>query len=91
MKQSKNTKLFIKQSVKKVENTRDGFIDVFRANHLLISHKLLYHITTNNHHKFEKYQNLILDLQIPRLEQVWVSYQKRESLRYLSSVNKSFI
>ena len=41
---------------------RDKFIDILRANHLLIVPKRSYHITTNSHHRFRKYNNQILDL-----------------------------
>ena len=33
---------------------RDKFIDILRANHLLIAPKRSYHITTNSHHRFRK-------------------------------------
>ncbi|KIA92221.1 integrase, partial [Flavobacterium sp. JRM] len=52
---------------------RDKFFDILRANHLLIKPKRLYHVTTNSHHRFRKHENLILDLNIIRPEQVWVS------------------
>jgi hypothetical protein len=41
---------------------RDKFIDILRANHLLIIPKRSYHITTNSHHRFRKHQNQILDV-----------------------------
>jgi hypothetical protein len=47
--------------------------DILRANHLLIQPKRRYHVTTNSHHRFRKHQNLILDLEINRPNQVWVS------------------
>ena len=69
---------------------RDKFIDILRANHLLIVSKRSYHITTNSHHRFRKYKNQILDLQIDRPEQVWASdityIGKREKPCYLSLI-----
>jgi transposase InsO family protein len=51
---------------------RDKLFDILRANHLLIQPKRRYHVT-NSHHRFRKHQNLILDLEINRPNQVWVS------------------
>ncbi|MBP6180842.1 hypothetical protein [Flavobacterium sp.] len=51
---------------------RDKFFDILRTNYLLIQLKRSYHITTNSHHRFRKHENLILDLEINRPEQVWV-------------------
>lgn len=73
---------------------RDKFIDILRANHLLITPKRSYHITTNSHHRFRKHQNQILDLKISRPEQVWVSdityIGKRENPCYLSLVTDAY-
>jgi putative transposase len=73
---------------------RDKFIDILRANHLLIVPKRSYHITTNSHHRFRKYKNQILDLQIDRPEQVWVSdityIGKREKPCYLSLITDAY-
>ena len=52
---------------------RDKFIDILRANHLLIISKRFYDITTNSHHSFRKNRNQLLDLKINNPEQVWVS------------------
>ena len=53
-----------------------------------------YHITTNSHHRFRKHQNQILELQIQRPEQVWVSdityIGKRENPCYLSLVTDAY-
>ncbi|HEY6144430.1 MAG TPA: IS3 family transposase [Flavobacterium sp.] len=69
---------------------RDKFFDILRANHLLIMAKRSYHVTTNSHHHFRKHQNRILDLEITRPEQVWVSdityIGKRGNPCYLSLV-----
>lgn len=73
---------------------RDKFFDILRANHLLIEPKRSYHITTNSHHRFRKHQNQILDLDINRPEQVWVSdityIGKREKPCYLSLVTDAY-
>ena len=50
---------------------RDKFFAIFRANHLLIQPKRRYHVTNNSHHRFKKYENLILSVNIERPEQVW--------------------
>jgi putative transposase len=73
---------------------RDKLFDILRANHLLIQPKRSYHITTNSHHRFRKHQNHILDLEINRPEQVWVSdityIGKRDKPRYLSIVTDAY-
>lgn len=73
---------------------RDKFFDILRANHLLIQPKRSYHITTNSHHRFRKHQNQILDLEINRPEQVWVSdityIGKRENPCYLSIITDAY-
>jgi len=73
---------------------RDKFIDILRANHLLILPKRSYHITTNSHHRFRKYKNQLLDLQINQPEQVWVSdityIGKREKPCYLSLITDAY-
>jgi transposase InsO family protein len=73
---------------------RDKFFDILRANHLLIQPKRSYHITTNSHHRFRKHLNQILDLEINRPEQVWVSdityIGKRERPCYLSIVTDAY-
>jgi putative transposase len=73
---------------------RDTFFDILRANHLLIQPKRSYHITTNSHHRFRKHQNQILDLEINRPEQVWVSdityIGKREKPCYVSIITDAY-
>ena len=73
---------------------RDKFIDILRANHLLIVPKRSYHITTNSHHRFRKYNNQLIDLEINRPEQVWVSdityIEKREKPCYLSLITDAY-
>lgn len=73
---------------------RDKFFDILRANHLLIHPKRSYHVTTNSHHRFRKHSNLILNLEINRPEQVWVSdityIGKRDKPCYLSMVTDAY-
>jgi transposase InsO family protein len=59
--------------LKSMKIGRDKLFDILRANHLLIQPKRSYHVTTNSHHRFRKHQNQILDLEINRPDQVWVS------------------
>jgi putative transposase len=80
--------------LKTLQIGRDKFIDILRANHLLILPKRSYHITTNSHHRFRKYKNQLLDLQINKPEQVWVSdityIGKREKPCYLSLITDAY-
>jgi transposase InsO family protein len=73
---------------------RDKFFAILRANHLLVQPKRSYHVTTNSHHRFRKHKNLILEMQINRPEQVWVSdityIGKREKPCYLSLVTDAY-
>lgn len=73
---------------------RDKLFDILRANHLLIQPKRSYHITTNSHHRFRKHHNKILDLEINRPDQVWVSdityIGKRDKPCYLSIVTDAY-
>ena len=81
-------------NLKTLKIGRDKFIDILRANHLLISAKRSYHITTNSHHRFRKHKNQLLDLQINKPEQVWVSdityIGKREKPCYLSLITDAY-
>ena len=84
----------LKNQLQELKIGRDKFIDILRANHLLIIPKRSYHITTNSHHRFRKHQNQILDLQISRPEQVWVSdityIGKRDNPCYLSLITDAY-
>jgi transposase InsO family protein len=84
----------LKRELNQLKIGRDKFIDILRANHLLIMPKRSYHITTNSHHRFRKHQNQILELQICRPEQVWVSdityIGKRENPCYLSLITDAY-
>jgi putative transposase len=80
--------------LKSMKIGRDKLFDILRANHLLIQPKRRYHVTTNSHHRFRKHQNLILDLEINRPNQVWVSdityIGNREKPCYLSIVTDAY-
>ncbi len=91
---SKKLYYLLNQDLKKLKIGRDKFIDILRANHLLIVPKRSYHVTTNSHHRFRKYKNQLLDLQITKPEQVWVSdityIGKREKPCYLSLITDAY-
>jgi transposase InsO family protein len=91
---AKKLYFLLNNELKGLKIGRDKFINILRANHLLIAPKRSYHITTNSHHRFRKHQNQILELQIQRPEQVWVSdityIGKRENPCYLSLVTDAY-
>ena len=91
---SKKLYYLLNQDLKTLKIGRDKFIDILRANHLLIVPKRSYHITTNSHHRFRKHKNKLLDLQINKPEQVWVSdityIGKREKPCYLSLITDAY-
>lgn len=84
----------LKKSLTDLKIGRDKLINILRANHLLIMPKRAYHITTNSHHRFRKHQNQILDLEIQRPDQVWVSdityIGKRDNPFYLSLITDAY-
>ena len=84
----------LNKNLKDLKIGRDKLINILRANHLLIIPKRAYHITTNSHHRFRKHENQILDLEICRPEQVWVSdityIGKRDNPFYLSLVTDAY-
>ena len=91
---SKKLYYLLNKDLKTLKIGRDKFIDILRANHLLILPKRSYHITTNSHHRFRKYKNQLQDLQISKPEQVWVSdityIGKREKPCYLSLITDAY-
>jgi putative transposase len=84
----------LKDDLKSMKIGRDKLFNILRANHLLIQPKRRYHVTTNSHHRFRKHENQILDLEINRPDQVWVSdityIGKREKPCYLSIVTDAY-
>jgi transposase InsO family protein len=91
---SKKLYYLLNNDLKMLKIGRDKFINILRANHLLIVSKRSYHVTTNSHHRFRKYKNQLLDLQINKPEQVWVSdityIGKREKPCYLSLITDAY-
>ena len=91
---AKKLYFLLRSEMKNLKIGRDKFIDILRANHLLIIPKRSYHITTNSHHRFRKHQNQILELKIERPEQVWVSdityIGRRDKPCYLSLVTDAY-
>lgn len=73
---------------------RDRFFDILRSNHLLITPKRSYQVTTWSHHRFRKHPNLVRELNISYPEQVWVSdityIGKREKPCYLSLITDAY-
>lgn len=84
----------LKESLLELRIGRDKFIDILRANHLLIEPKRTYHTTTMSHHRFRKHPNMIKDVAITTPEQVWVSdityIGKREKPCYLSLITDAY-
>lgn len=84
----------LKEPLKSLSIGRDRFFDILRANHLLIVPKRSYHVTTNSHHRFRKHQNMILDYQITKPNQVWVAdityIGNRQNPSYLSLITDAY-
>ena len=91
---TKKSYLLLLDELKPMKIGRDKLFDILRANHLLIQPKRSYHITTNSHHRFRKHHNKILDIEINRPDQVWVSdityIGKRDKPCYLSIVTDAY-
>jgi phage antirepressor YoqD-like protein len=62
---------------------RDKFFAILRKNHLLIQPRGRYYVTTNSIHRFKKHDHLILNIDIKRPNQVWVSDITYIGIRYL--------
>lgn len=84
----------LSDSLQKLKVGRDKFFAILRANHLLITPKRSYQVTTNSHHRFRKHKNLILELTINRPNQVWASdityIGTKENQCYLSLVTDAY-
>lgn len=52
---------------------RDAFFDFLREQDLLVRPKRKHHRTTNSHHRFKKYNNLIVNLVVEEPNRLWVS------------------
>ena len=89
-------KLFhmLSNQLKEIGVGRDMLFRILRANHMLITPKKSYHITTNSHHRFRKHKNLIENIQIVEPEQIWVSdityIGNRKNPMYLSLVTDAY-
>jgi len=84
----------LRKDLKLLSVGRDRLFRILQANHLLITPKRSYRITTHSHHRFKKHKNLIEGLSITRPEQVWVSdityLGSREKPCYLSLITDAY-
>ena len=73
---------------------RDRLFDILRANHMLIKPVRSYHVTTNSHHRFRRYKNLVANMEPTRPEEIWVSdityIRNRNRHLYLSLVTDAY-
>jgi transposase InsO family protein len=65
----------IKQEMEKagIKCGRDKYFDILREEDLLVKYRKRFVKTTQSHHRFYKYPNLVQDLGITQSEQVWAS------------------
>jgi len=61
---------------------KDRLFSILRENRLLVRRKKYSSRTTNSHHRFYKYNNIIKDLKIYRPDQVWAS-----DITYIRTIN----
>ena len=84
----------LNEPLKTLKIGRDKFFKILKANHLLITPKRSYHITTNSHHRFRKHKNLVLDYQVTKPNQVWVAdityIGNRKNPSYLSLITDAY-
>jgi putative transposase len=52
---------------------RDRLFSILREHQLLVKPARAYHKTTNSHHRFRRYSNLIKDVDLSRINQVFVA------------------
>lgn len=73
---------------------RDRFFEILRNNNLLIKRKRRHARTTNSKHRFRKYKNLIKDLTVDSVNQIWISdityLRTNHGFAYLSLVTDLF-
>lgn len=73
----------LKEDLQKVGKIgRDKFFRILKNNGLLVTPKKSYTRTTNSFHCFRKWKNLIKELSLERVNQVWVS-----DITYIRTVN----
>ena len=63
----------LRVELSKINVGRDKLFKILKANHMLITPKKSYHITTDSHHRFRKHKNRVSKIEFERPEQVWVS------------------
>jgi len=84
----------LQEPLSKLGVGRDRLFTILKANHLLIKPQRSYHITTNSHHRFRKHKNLIVDMELTRPEQLWVSdityVSNRGKHRYLALITDAY-
>lgn len=84
----------LKQNLSELKVGRDKLFTILKANNMDIKPKRSYRITTNSHHRFKKHKNLILDMDITKPEQVWVSdityVGSRDNNQYLSLITDAY-
>lgn len=61
---------------------RDKLFDILRDENMLVMRKKASFKTTNSYHHFHKYNNLIKDVEVQRINRVWVS-----DITYIRTVN----
>jgi putative transposase len=89
-------KLFhiLHEKLKPLKVGRDGLFSILKANHLLISPKKSYHVTTNSHHRFRTHKNIIEKITPKRPEEIWVSdiiyVGNRKNPMYLALVTDAY-
>ena len=77
----------LEKELKPLKVGRDKLFRILKANHMLITAKKSYHITTDSHHRFRKHKNIVSNIEIERPEQVWVS-----DITYIGNrVNPSYL
>ena len=81
-------------NLKSINVGRDRLFSILKANNMLIKPYRTYHVTTNSHHRFHKYRNLVEDMPLERPEQVWVSdityVGNRNNHMYLALVTDAY-
>jgi len=71
--------IFTEQNIK---FGRDSLFDLLREKDMLVKRKKATFKTTNSYHHFHKYSNLIKELDITKINQVWVS-----DITYIRTIN----
>ena len=90
----KKVYFLLKDKLSALKVGRDKLFKILRANHMLIVPKKHYHITTDSHHRFRKYKNLISVIEITNPDSVWVSdityVGTRENPSYLALITDAY-